>query len=330
MNFSSSSKNKSTIKKMQEAASSFYDNLDAKARNKALFHYLDGERIFWYYPPLNRHGLPLKDMTKKLKSLVFTLLETGLSSDAFNQTLQIINHELILKELEIRENIKTFVRDPERYYFTIFGNPKSKDPWGWRFEGHHVSIHFSIWSDKIISVTPLFLGVNPAEVKDGDSKGLRILKKREDLAFELVNSMSKDQHHIATIYENTPKDIITYNSSRVTVPVVEGISWDELKIGQQKLLKLLIAEYVNQVNPNLVKSKLEYLASNTLKSVKFGWAGSINLGEAYYYRIHGGNLFIELDNYQSGANHVHSVWRDVENDFAQDVLRKHLLSYHVL
>ena len=330
MNFSSSSKNKSTIKKMQDAASSFYDNLDAKARNKALFHYLDGERIFWYYPPLNRHGLPLKDMTKKLKSLVFTLLETGLSSDAFNQTLQIINHELILKELEIRENIKTFVRDPERYYFTIFGNPKSKDPWGWRFEGHHVSIHFSIWSDKIISVTPLFLGVNPAEVKDGDSKGLRILKKREDLAFELVNSMSKDQHHIATIYENTPKDIITYNSSRVTVPVVEGISWDELKIGQQKLLKLLIAEYVNQVNPNLVKSKLEYLESNTLKSVKFGWAGGINLGEAYYYRIHGGNLFIELDNYQSGANHVHSVWRDVENDFAQDVLRKHLLSYHVL
>ncbi|MBM03737.1 MAG: hypothetical protein CL766_02995 [Chloroflexi bacterium] len=330
MNFSSSSKNKSTIKKMQEAASSFYDNLDAKARNKALFHYLDGERIFWYYPPLNRHGLPLKDMTKELKSLVFTLLETGLSSDAFNQTLQIINHELILKELEIRENIKTFVRDPERYYFTIFGNPKSKDPWGWRFEGHHVSIHFSIWSDKIISVTPLFLGVNPAEVKDGDSKGLRILKKREDLAFELVNSMSKDQHHIATIYENTPKDIITYNSSRVTVPVVEGISWDELKIGQQKLLKLLIAEYVNQVNPNLVKSKLEYLESNTLKSVKFGWAGGINLGEAYYYRIHGGNLFIELDNYQSGANHVHSVWRDVENDFAQDVLRKHLLSYHVL
>jgi hypothetical protein len=330
MNFSSSSKNKSTIKKMQEAASSFYDNLDAKARNKALFHYLDGERIFWYYPPLNRHGLPLKDMRKELKSLVFTLLETGLSSDAFNQTLQIINHELILKELEIRENIKTFVRDPERYYFTIFGNPKSKDPWGWRFEGHHVSIHFSIWSDKIISVTPLFLGVNPAEVKDGDSKGLRILKKREDLAFELVNSMSKDQHHIATIYENTPKDIITYNSSRVTVPVVEGISWDELKIGQQKLLKLLIAEYVNQVNPNLVKSKLEYLESNTLKSVKFGWAGGINLGEAYYYRIHGGNLFIELDNYQSGANHVHSVWRDVENDFAQDVLRKHLLSYHVL
>ena len=329
MNFSSSSKNKSTIKKMQDAASSFYDNLDAKARNKALFHYLDGERIFWYYPPLNRHGLPLKDMTKELKSLVFTLLETGLSSDAFNQTLQIINHELILKELEIRENIKTFVRDPERYYFTIFGNPKSKDPWGWRFEGHHVSIHFSIWSDKIISVTPLFLGLNPAEVKDGDSKGLRILKKREDLAFELVNSMSKDQHHIATIYENTPKDIITYNSSRVTVPVVEGISWDELKIGQQKLLKLLIAEYVNQVNPNLVKSKLEYLASNTLKSVKFGWAGGINLGEAYYYRIHGGNLFIELDNYQSGANHVHSVWRDVENDFAQDVLRKHLLTYHV-
>ena len=330
MNFSSSSKNKSTIKKMQEAASSFYDNLDAKARNKALFHYLDGERIFWYYPPLNRHGLPLKDMTKELKSLVFTLLETGLSSDAFNQTLQIINHELILKELEIRENIKTFVRDPERYYFTIFGNPKSKDPWGWRFEGHHVSIHFSIWSDKIISVTPLFLGVNPAEVKDGDSKGLRILKKREDLAFELVNSMNKDQHHIATIYENTPKDIITYNSSRVTVPVVEGISWDELKIGQQKLLKLLIAEYVKQVDPNLVKSKLEYLESNTLKSVKFGWAGGINLGEAYYYRIHGQSLFIELDNYQSGANHVHSVWRDVENDFAQDVLRKHLLSYHVL
>tara|TARA_B100000676_G_C18028399_1_gene817027 strand:- start:129 stop:1076 length:948 start_codon:yes stop_codon:yes gene_type:complete len=315
---------------MKEAASIFYDSLDSKSKRKALFHYLDGERIFWYYPPLNRHGLPLKDMTKEVRRLAFNLLETGLSSDAFNQTLQIINHELILKELEARKGIKTFVRDPERYYFTIFGNPKNKDPWGWRVEGHHVSIHFSIWADKIISVTPLFLGANPAEVQDGDSKGLRILKKREDLAFELINSMSKDQHYIATIYENTPKDIITYNSSRVTVPVVEGISWDELKIGQQKLLKYLIGEYINQVNPEIAKPRLDYLDSNILRSIKFGWAGGFKHGEAYYYRIHGGNLFIELDNYQSGANHVHSVWRDVENDFAQDVLRKHLLAYHVL
>ena len=330
MSFYSGSKNNFCVKRMQEAACIFYDELDLTAKTKAVFHFLDGERMFWYYPPLNRHGLPLRDMPEELRKLAFNLLETGLSSQAFHQTLQIIENELTLKELEARQDIKTFVRDPELYYFSIFGNPKKKDLWGWRVEGHHVSIHFSIWSEKIISVTPLFLGANPAEVKDGDKAGLRILKNREDLAFELINSMSKHQLESAIIYKNTPKDIITYNSSKVSVPVVEGISWDELKISQREVLKSLIDEYVTQVSPELAKSKLDYLATNTLRSVKFGWAGGVQSGEAYYYRIHGGSLFIELDNYQSGANHVHSVWRDIENDFAQDVLRDHLLTYHVL
>ncbi len=315
---------------MAEACTSFLEGLSQEQRAKATYQYQDGERIFWYYPPLNRHGLALRDMDEGQRRLAHALMASGLSEKSYGQAVQIIEHEEVLGPLEKEAGRVTFVRDPDLYYFTVFGDPGGQDPWGWRAEGHHVSLHFSIWGDKVISVTPFFFGSNPAEVRTGPKKGLRILGPREDIAFELMNSLDSGQSSRAIIYDTAPYDILTFNSARASLPMEEGLSVSRMSGTQKEVMAALVTEYVSQVRSDVSKQRLDAIQEEGLDRLHLAWAGPIEKGKAHYYRIHGGNFVVEFDNRQDDANHIHSVWRDVENDFAVDVMREHLLLYHVI
>ena len=316
---------------MTKAAKRFVESLSGDQRDKTIYEYMDGERIFWYYPPVNRHGLPLRDMDDDQRQIAYSLMETGLTDRSFDQAKLIIEHESVLGPLEKEAGVRSFVRDPDLYYWTVFGDPASdKEPWGWRVEGHHVSLNFSLWGDKFISMTPFFFGSNPAEVRKGPKKGLRILDQREDLGFELMNSLDQGQASRATIYGEAPYDIITYNSSRVSLPPEEGLPASKMNDTQKDILRNLVNVYVNQVRTDMAQEKLQRLEEEGFDGLHWAWGGSVEGGKEHYYRIHGGNFVVEFDNRQNGANHIHSVWRDVENDFANDVLREHLLLYHVL
>ncbi len=316
---------------MAAAAKSFLDSLSEAQRTKATFEYMDGERMYWYYPPINRHGLALRDMDQNQRGLAMALLETGLTPRSFEQAKQIIEHEDVLGPLEKEMGMVTFVRDTELYYFTVFGEPGPDAPWGWRTEGHHVSLHFSVWGDNIISVTPFFFGANPAEVRKGPKTGLRILGDREDIAFQLMDSLDQAQLGRAVIYEEAPLDILTYNSTKVSFPFrPEGLPAADMTGSQKENLLSLIAEYVGQVRTDLAEQKLAAIREGGLDHFHLAWAGPVSKSDAHYYRIHGGDFVVEFDNRQDGANHIHSVWRDIENDFGADVLREHLLLYHVL
>ncbi len=320
----------SATAEMAEACRKWVDSLNPEQKAKATYHYLDGERQFWYYPPLNRHGLPLRDMTQEQRKLAFGIMESSLDSQAYQQAKAIIDHELILGPLEKERGIETFVRDPELYYWTVFGEPGGEDPWGWRAEGHHVSLHFSLWGDEVTAVTPFFFGANPAEVPHGPEQGKRILGDREDLAIELMATMTDEQRAKAIIHENAPWDILTYNTTKAPVHQGEGLSAAEMSGEQKEILLALITEYVNQVRTDVAHERLEAIKENGLDHFRLVWAGATDRSRDHYYRIHGGNFLIEFDNIQDGANHIHSVWRDVENDFANDVLRDHRLMFHVL
>ena len=316
---------------MTKAAKRFVESLSGDQRDKTIYEYMDGERIFWYYPPVNRHGIPLRDMDDDQRQLAYTLMETGLTDRSFDQAKLIIEHESVLGPLEKEAGVRSFVRDPDLYYWTVFGDPGSdKEPWGWRVEGHHISLNFSLWGDKFISMTPFFFGANPAEVRKGPKKGLRILDQREDLAYELMNSLDKGQTSKATIYAEAPYDILTYNASRVSLPAEEGLPASKMNDTQKDILRNLVNVYVNQVRTDMAEEKLQRLEEEGFDGLHWAWGGTLEEGKEHYYRIHGGNFVVEFDNRQNGANHIHSVWRDVENDFANDVLREHLLLYHVL
>ena len=318
------------VSQMTEACSDFLKSLNSDQKAKATYSYLDGERIFWYYPPLNRHGLPLREMDAQQRKLAHAVMASGLTEKSYQQAKQIIDHEDILGPLEVDKNKVTFLRDTERYYFTIFGEPGGADPWGWRVEGHHVCLNYSIWNDKVISVTPFFFGANPAEVRKGPKSGLRILGTREDLAFELMESLDAGQQSKAIIYDEAPLDILTYNSSKVSLPREEGLPASRMSGTQRELLMALISEYVNQVRSDVAQERLDAFKANGIDGIHLAWAGPVDKSKAHYYRLHGGDFVVEFDNRQDGANHIHSVYRDVENDFASDVLRQHLLLYHVL
>lgn len=316
---------------MTKAAKRFVESLSGDQRDKTIYEYMDGERIFWYYPPVNRHGIPLRDMDDDQRQLAYSLMETGLTDRSFDQAKLIIEHESVLGPLEKEAGVTSFVRDPDLYYWTVFGDPASdKEPWGWRVEGHHISLNFSLWGDKFLSMTPFFFGANPAEVRKGPKKGLRILDQREDLAFELMNSLDKGQSSKATIYGEAPYDILTYNASRVSLPPEEGLPASKMNDTQKDILRSLVNVYVNQVRTDMAQEKLQRLEEEGFDGLHWAWGGPVEEGKEHYYRIHGGNFVVEFDNRQNGANHIHSVWRDVENDFANDVLREHLLLYHVL
>ena len=315
---------------MTEAARAFLDGLDEQQRGAAAYEYLDAERIFWYYPPANRHGLPLRDMTEPQREAALELLRSGLTERAYEQARGIIDLETTLGEIERGAGARSFVRDPELYYWTVFGEPgQAESPWGWRVEGHHVSLHFSLWDDRFISVTPFFFGANPAEVRQGPKQGLRLLDDRETLAYELMRSLDGAQRETATIYPEAPWDIITFNSSRATLPPEEGLAASELAAPQRELLRKLMGVYVDQVRPDMAAERWRRIEAD-LDRLHWAWAGPLDPAEPHYYRIHGGNFVVEFDNRQNGANHIHSVWRDVENDFANDVLGRHLLLFHVL
>ena len=315
---------------MASAARRWLDSLSPEQKTKATYHYLDGERQFWYYPPLNRHGLPLRDMDQSQRDLAYQLMESSLEPAAYEQAKAIIQHELILGPLEEGAGTAGWDRNPLLYYWTVFGEPGSEEPWGWRAEGHHLSLHFSVWGDEVTAVTPFFFGANPAEVPKGPQQGLRILGHREDLAIELMASFTDEQRAKAIIHDQAPWDILTYNTTKAPVHEGEGLAGHEMSGTQKELLLALITEYVNQVRTDVAQEKLEALRQTGVDDFRLVWAGGTDRSRDHYYRIHGGTFIVEFDNIQDGANHIHSVWRDVENDFAQDVLRDHRLMYHIL
>ena len=316
---------------MSKTASAWLESLSPSQKEKATYEYMDGERVFWYYPPLNRHGLALRDMNEKQRELAFDIIKSGLTRKAYEQAVQIIQLETTLGQIEKEAGLITFRREPELYYFTIFGDPSGREnPWGWRVEGHHVSLHYSIWDDKVISATPFFFGSNPAEVLKGPEKGLRILADREDLALELINSMDNAQQSKAVIYDEAPWDILSYNASRPVFPKEEGISGSQMNGTQQEMMMSIINEYIFTLHDEVATERLRIVEAQGLANFHFAWGGGKEHLSKHYYRIHSGNFVIEYDNRQNEANHIHSVYRDVENDFANDVLREHLLLYHVL
>ena len=319
-----------TAKGMTQAAARFLDSLGEDEKAKTVYQYEDGERIFWYYPPMNRHGIALRDLDADQRGLAHALMQSGLTQKSYEQAKLIIEHEAVLGPLEKEAGVVSFLRDPDLYYFTIFGEPGGEGPWGWRAEGHHISLNFSLWGDKIISMTPFFFGANPAEVRKGPKKGLRILEDREDLAFELMDSLDQAQTSRAVIYGEAPYDILTYNSSRVSLPAEEGLPASRMDATQKGILKSLVKLYVDQVPSDLAEQKWARLEDEGFDGLHWAWGGPVESAKAHYYRIHGGNFMVEFDNRQNGANHIHSVWRDVENDFANDVLREHLILYHVI
>jgi hypothetical protein len=302
-------------------AIAFVNSLSDAQQKIAVFPFDEMNRYDWHYLPATmypRAGVALNQLNGEQKKLLFELLQSSLSEIGYAKAQQIISLENVLAEIE-GDKVS---RDPEKYHAAFYGNPAKDGLWSWSFQGHHISLNFTIINGKT-SIAPRFFGANPATVKEGSRKGERTLAAEEDLGLELINSCSAEQRQKAIFQQKAFTDIVTTNSADVGPLQPVGIKMKELNDSQQTILLHLIDEYLATMPDDLAAKRMENLKKEETAEIRFGWAGATQLGEGHYYRIQGKSFLIEFDNTQNNANHIHSVWRDFNGDFGEDLLKEH-------
>jgi hypothetical protein len=314
--------NSSTV--MTLAAQHFLASLTAEQRAKATFTFQEDERLNWHYIPKERKGLPLLEMTMAQKALAHALLSAGLSQQGYIKAVTIMSLDDVLRVMENDDGNR---RNPEKYYFTVFGEPSDTGTWGFRVEGHHLSQNFTVVNGKVAD-TPSFFGANPAEVREGPRKGLRTLAAEEDLGRDLMESLTPEEKKVAVVTPDAYKDILTEASRKAALAgQPSGLSAAKMSKKQFELLQTLISSYAQNVPEQLAQARMEQL-KKAGTNVFFAWAGVEQRGGPHYYRIQTPTFLIEYDNTQNGANHIHSVWRDFNGDFGLDLLTAHYQASH--
>ena len=309
---------------MVTSAQQFVMLLDSTQRERASRQFDSPDRIKWHFIPLpERKGLQIKDMDAAQRKAAFRLLQAGLSEIGYQKTRQIMSLEFILRELE-RTRSGGPIRDPERYYFTIYGSPEQHGKWGWSAEGHHLSLNFVVSDGKVISYTPSFLGSNPAtvqqEIASAPGKGTRVLGREEDLGFELLGTLDAGQRKTAVIAAKAPHDVRGAAEPQAPDTPPEGVAAGDMKPAQIKILQALLETYCGNMAPDIGAARLAEIEHAGLDKVHFAWAGADRPGIGHYYRVQGPTFILEFCNTQpdsagNPANHVHTLWRDTRGDF---------------
>ena len=309
---------------METAAKNFLSSLTPEQRAQATYKFEDDQRFDWHFIPKPRKGLPLREMTSYQTKLAHALLSAGLSQRGYIKAVTIMSLEDVLKIMEKDNGDR---RNPDGYFFTIFGEPSSNGTWGYRVEGHHLSQNYTVVGGKVVD-SPSFFGSNPAEVKDGPRKGTRVLAAEDDLGRDLVTSLDGEQKKVAVVDQTAYKDIFTMASRKAALEgQPSGLAAAKMNPKQFALLMALLEEYANNVPEQLAQARMEQI-KKVGKNLQFAWAGSLERGGPHYYRVQSPVFLIEYDNTQNGANHIHSVWRDYNGDFGLDLLKAHYQSSH--
>ena len=359
------------VARMGEATANFLASLAPDQRRKCVLEFVDQEkRSRWFYTPGPRDGLPLAEMDRRQHQLAHQLVATGLSRAGYVTAATIIGLETTLDAIE-GWRYPNLGRDPGLYYVSVFGEPEAKAPWGWRFEGHHISLNYTIVDGRIVAPTPTFFGANPAEAPFGSVSALRPLGGVEDLARELIHTLSVEQQSTAIIASAAPPDIVMSNRPQIieeALPIPasqmmgqsmtaerkalieqrqqelglteahlealrytatpKGLPTAKMTAAQGEVLLALIGEYLNRMPAEIAEIESAKLQEYGLEGIHFAWAGGLERRQPHYYRLQGPRFFVEYDNTQNGANHIHSVWRDPEDDFGAQLLAQHYAHDH--
>jgi hypothetical protein len=309
---------------MSTAATRFLAALTPEQRQQATFA-LDSEELTrWHFIPTNmfpRKGVPIKEMTEPQRTLARDLLKAGLSQHGYLTASGIMDLETVLKAIEVNGRN---VRDPELYYLSVFGTPAAKATWGWRVEGHHLSLHFVVGNGTAVASSPAFFGTNPAEVRDGAQKGMRLLATQEDTARALLMALDPAQKTTATFATAAPTDILTMTTVKIDPLTPAGLAASAMNPAQREMLMQVIDAYTSKMADDIAADRKAKIKAAGLDQITFAWAGGAERGVKHYYRVQGPTFLLEYDNTQNDGNHVHSVWRDFNGDFGKDLLREHL------
>jgi len=327
------------VAEMVSIARALEESVQGRTMTDALYGFSQAERLLlagddparleWSYWPRPRAGLQLEFMTAEQKRLLHDLLTATLSVKGYLKVTHIMQLEDVLRALETTP----LPRDVGVYSLVFFGPPSVEEPWAWRFEGHHVSLSVTVRPGQSLTVTPSFLGSNPAEIRTGPMAGFRVLPLEEDLGFQLVSSMGPDQRRRAVLGDDPPGDILSTTLGRDAdsfeewkeIVQPDGLPVGEMRSDQRALVRRILDEVVTTYRPEISR---DYLARIVVDDLHFAWIGRVEEDAPHYYRIQGPDFVFEYDDTQGDANHIHSVWRSRAADFGGDVLERHYREAH--
>ena len=270
-------------------------------------------------------------MTRAQQETALALFDAGLSEYGAGRARAIVKLEDDLRETErhTANFVRHVVRDPELYSFAVFGEPGGEAPWSWRAGGHHIGLHFTVVDREQVAPTPLFFGCNPAEVRYGPNIGVRTLPQEEDLARDLLRGLDPERKRLALVSETAPADILTdaYRNANPNV-LPRGLTFDAMSGREREQLVKLVRVYVDRTTEEVAEAQWRKIEQAGLDSITFAWLGGEQPDQKHYYAIKGPTFAIEYDKTQDGANHIHSVWRDLTNDWGEDLLAAHYAEAH--
>lgn len=312
---------------MSDAAAKLVNSLNDDQKSKAVFAFDDKERTNWHFVPMQdakknptRKGLRFEQMSAEQQQTARALLRAGTSRAGFEKATTIMSLEAILADLE---KGGAMVRKPGWYFVSIFGTPSKTGKWGWRIEGHHLSLNFVVENGKIVAATPAFFGANPAEIKMGPRKGSRTLPEAEDLAKQLFASLDEGQRKVALQKEQFPE--IEQGKAVANLGEPKGLPAAKMNEKQRGLLRKLIQSYADRMPSNIAEAEMEKVKAGGWDRIHFAFAQKTDEpGKPYTYHVQGPTFVIEFLNVQADsannpANHIHSCWRNLTGDFGIEV-----------
>jgi hypothetical protein len=309
---------------------SWLAGLDPDQRDRATYPFDDDERFVWAYTPGERGGLALADMRPEQRSAALDVVSVAMSERGAQEVRAVIALETILGALERTAGRSNWLRrDPDLYWFAVFGQPALTGSWSWRVGGHHVAVHMTVADGRVAGCTPSFLGANPAVVPDGPTAGSRALPGEEMLARELLAILSPEARRVAIVDPVAPPDIRSGNGARADLRAIPtGIRHDDLAPSEQGGLERLVRHYLGRAPDEVADAAWARIVDAGLDGVTFAWAGPDEVGRGHYYAVRGPSFLLEYDNTQNEANHIHAVWRDLEADWGGDALGSHYRADH--
>lgn len=330
----------SSANQMADAADTFVASLDDKQKGSTLFPLDSDDRATWSNLPIimvEPRGLLIGDMNDKQRKAIHALLRASMSSQGYAKVAGVMWLDDVLRDIEQRslDNESEANNDPYRkammnsrssgnYSVAIFGDP-GEDDWGWKLAGHHLAVNFTVSGNRV-GFTPMFLGSNPMAIESGRYAGRMVLSHEGQRGIDLMQSLNKAQRQVAVIHPDVARDIFEGPGRRASLAKFEGLAADELSDRQMQLLRVLVREYLENVDYDAAAEQLALIEQIGWGELRFSWRGSTDVAEKFYYRVHGPRLLIEY--VRQGENHDHSIMRDPVNDYGEDWLERHYKENH--
>jgi hypothetical protein len=313
---------------LRPAAQHLLDALDEAGRAAAVAPFGTEDRKDWTYLPGPRPGIAVGDMPEAARGAFEELVGATLSTMGADRTRRVMHLDDVLRDVERSAGKAGWQRrSSDRYWVRVLGDPED-DVWAWHLGGHHVGVHATVVGGSL-AVTPSFLGANPAVVRSGPHAGLQVLREEEELARSVLAALDADQLGVAVVSADAPDDIATRHDPVADPELVPaGLRYDLLDRLAADRLEALVRWYLGRAPEPVADSAWRAVVDEGLGSVSFAWAGSTTPGERHYYAVRGETFLLEYDNTQDGANHVHSVWRDLRRDWGTDLLAAHHAESH--